>query len=77
MIVLLLIAAAMLPQQVLIATPRGLSRVPVSTERGPAAVAAPLLAQPLGLATTLDGSAVRVVLGGRTFDFDLGAPFVR
>ena len=67
----------LLPQQVLIATPRGLASVPVSTERGVAAVAAARLAQPLGLVMSLDGSAVRIVLGGRTFDFDLGAPFVR
>ncbi len=33
--------------------------------------------EPLGLVTSLEGTAVRVVLGGRTFDFDLGAPFVR
>ena len=73
----LLLAAALLPQQVLIATPRGEASVPVSTERGEAAVAAPRLAQPLGLVASLEGMAVRVVLGGRTFDFDLGAPFVR
>ncbi len=73
----LLVAAALLPQQVLIATPRGQASVPVSTERGAAAVAAARLAQPLGLVTSLEGMAVRVLLGGRTFDFDLGAPFVR
>ena len=73
----LLLAAALLPQQVLIATPRGHASVPVSTERGAAAVAAPRLAQPLGLVASLEGTAVRVALGGRTFEFDLGAPFVR
>ena len=67
----------LLPQQVLIATPRGLASVPVSTERGVAAVAAARLAQPLGLVMSLEGSAARIVLGGRAFDFDLGAPFVR
>jgi len=76
-VIALLLAAALLPQQVLIATPRGQASVPVSTERGEAAVAATRLAQPLGLVTSLEGMAVRVVLGGRTFDFDLGAPFVR
>jgi N-acetylmuramoyl-L-alanine amidase len=76
-VIALLVAAALLPQQVLIATPRGQASVPVSTERGAAAVAAARLAQPLGLVTSLEGMAVRVVLGGRTFDFDLGAPFVR
>ena len=73
----LLVLAAILPQQVYIATPRGLAAVPVSTERGDAAVAAARLMGPLGLVTSLDGTAVRVVLGGRTFEFDLGAPFVR
>ena len=74
---ILLLLATLLPQQVLIATPRGEASVPVSTERGEAAVAAPRLAQPLGLVASLEGMAERVVLGGRTFDFDLGAPFVR
>ena len=73
----LLLVAALLPQQVLIATPRGQASVPVSTERGAAAVAASRLAQPLGLVASLEGTAVRVALGGRTFEFDLGAPFVR
>ena len=72
-----LFLAALLPQQVLIATPRGQASVPVSFERGAAAVAASRLTQPLGLASSIDGTAVHVVLGGRTFDFDLGAPFVR
>jgi len=73
----LLLLGALLPQQVLIATPRGRASVPVTTERGTAAIAAPLLAQPLGLAASLQGTAVRVVLSGRTFEFELGAPFVR
>ena len=73
----LLLVAALLPQQVLIATPRGQASVPVTTERGAAALAAPRLAQPLGLVASLEGTAVRVALGGRTFEFDLGAPFVR
>ncbi|HEV8266111.1 MAG TPA: N-acetylmuramoyl-L-alanine amidase [Gemmatimonadales bacterium] len=73
----LLLAGILLPQQVLIRTPRGQVTIPVSMERGAAAVAAPLLAQPLGLAASLEGSAVRVALGGRAFEFDLGAPFVR
>ena len=72
-----LLATALLPQQVLIATSRGQATVPISTERGAAAVAAPRLAQPLGLATSLEGTAVRVALGGRIYEFDLGAPFVR
>ena len=77
MIAFLLVFAALLPQQVLIATPRGQASVPVSMERGSAAVAAVHLAPPLGLAATLDGSAVQVVLGGRTFALELDAPFVR
>jgi len=76
-VIALVVVAALLPQQVLIATPRGQASVPVSMERGVAAVAAARLAQPLGLVVSLEGMAVRVVLGGRTFDFDLGAPFVR
>jgi len=76
MIVLLLLAA-LVPQQVLIATPRGQVSIPVTSERGAAAVAGVLLGQPLGLTMSLDGSALRVTLGNRTFDFDLGSPFVR
>jgi len=72
-----LIISALLPQQVLIATPRGQVQVPVSVERGAAAVAAPLLAGPLGLSTTLEGVSVRVSLAGRDFEFDLGVPYVR
>jgi N-acetylmuramoyl-L-alanine amidase len=75
--IVLLALVAILPQQVFIATPRGLAAIPVSTERGAAAVAAARLMGPLGLVTSLEGTAVRVVLGGRTFDFDLGSPFVR
>lgn len=73
----LLVLTLLLPQQVLIATPRGQSSVPVSTERGIAAVAAAHLAPPLGLAATVDGSTVQVTLGGRVFAFELDMPFVR
>lgn len=73
----LLLLCALVPQQVLIATPRGQVRIPVTNEAGAAAVAGVLLSQPLGLTMSLDGSAVRVMLGTRTFDFDLGSPFVR
>lgn len=69
--------AALVPQQVLIATPRGQVSIPVTNESGAAAVAGVLLSQPLGLTMSLDGSTVRVILGARTFDFDLGSPFVR
>lgn len=73
----LFLLAVLVPQQVLISTPRGQVSIPVVNERGAAAVAGVLLGQPLGLALSLDGSAVRVTLGERTFDFDLDSPFVR
>src|SRR2546423_2802946 len=72
---LLLIVAP--PQAVVIVTPRGETIVPVSTERGSSAVAAPLLAGPLGLTVAIAGSRATVGLGGVVFVFQLGAPFVR
>ena len=72
---LLLIVAP--PQTVVIVTPRGETIVPVSTERGSSAVAAPLLAGPLGLTVAIAGSRATVGLGGAIFVFQLGAPFVR
>ena len=72
-----LLLAALVPRQVLIATPRGQVSVPVSSESGAAAVAAVLLAQPLGLTVSLDGSAARVTLDTRVFEFDVGSPFFR
>src|SRR2546423_5990917 len=75
--ILLLLLAALVPQQVLIATSRGQANVPVNDETGSAAVAAVLLAQPLGLTVSLDGSAAHVTLGNGTFDFDVGSPFFR
>jgi len=74
---ILLLLATLLPQQVLIATSRGQVSIPVSNERGAAALAAILLAQPLGLAASLNGSAISVTLGDRAFDFELDSPFVR
>ncbi|PYO72468.1 MAG: N-acetylmuramoyl-L-alanine amidase [Gemmatimonadetes bacterium] len=65
------------PQVVLISTPRGETTVPVTSERGSAAVAAPLLGPPLGLTVALEGSRVAVGLSGTEFVFQLGAPFVR
>jgi N-acetylmuramoyl-L-alanine amidase len=73
----LLIFAALLPQQVLIATSRGQASVPVANETGAAAVAAVLLAQPLGLTVSLDGATARVTLNDRVFEFDVGSPFFR
>ncbi len=51
--------------------------MPVTTERGTAAVAASRVASPLGLTLALDGSRVTVGLSGVVFVFQLGAPFVR
>src|SRR5436309_15238412 len=73
----LLLLASLIPQQVLIATPRGQASIPVSNETGAAAVAAVLLARPLGLTVSLDGSAARVTLDSLVFDFDVGSPFFR
>jgi N-acetylmuramoyl-L-alanine amidase len=74
---LALATAAPPSQAVVIATARGETRVPVTMERGSAAIAAPLLARPLGLTLSLDGSRVTVGLAGAVFVFQLGAPFVR
>lgn len=65
------------PQAVLIVTPRGTTTVPLTTERGIVAVAAPRLAAPLGLTVVLEGVQATVDLGGTAFGFTLGAPFVR
>src|SRR5947208_12466762 len=73
----LLLLAALVPQQVLITTPRGQVTIPVMNEQGAAAVAAVLLAQPLGLTVSLDGSSAHVTLADHSFDFDIGSPFVR
>jgi N-acetylmuramoyl-L-alanine amidase len=76
-LVVLAVTAAGPQQVVVIATARGETSVAVTTERGTAAVAAPLLAGPLGLTVTLDGSRLTVGLSGAVFVFQLGAPFVR
>jgi len=65
------------PSQVVISTPRGVTTVPVTTERGSAALAAPLVTEALHLTTTLDGSEATIGVGGAVFVFQLGAPFVR
>ena len=74
-----LVTVAPLPSQqvVVIATPRGETSVPVTSERGTAAVAALRLGPPLGLTVVLDGSRVTVGLSGAVFVFQLGAAFVR
>src|SRR5256886_10844940 len=76
-VVLGTVARSPSPQVVVIATSRGETSVPVTTERGTAAVAAPRLGPPLGLTVALDGSRVTVGLSGVVFVFQLGAPFVR
>jgi N-acetylmuramoyl-L-alanine amidase len=73
----LMLLAMLVPEQVLIATPRGQVSIPVTSERGAAAVAGVLLAQPLGVSLSLDGSTLRVMLSEQTFEFELGSPFVR
>lgn len=75
MIRLLGVALGVLPQQLTIATPRGESAVPVTTERGFAAIAAPRLAVPLRLAWTADGGDAAAQLGGVRFRFTLGSPY--
>jgi N-acetylmuramoyl-L-alanine amidase len=64
------------PETVRIATPRGVTSVPLSREYG-VAVAAPLIAGPLGLAVVMEGARATVVLDGAGFVFALNSPFVR
>src|SRR3989441_8424124 len=71
-----LLAVPGLPGAVVIATPRGQTSVPITLERGGAAVAVPLLAQPLGLTVAIEGSSVAVTAGGAALVFQLCAPFV-
>jgi N-acetylmuramoyl-L-alanine amidase len=74
MIGLLLLLAAP-PQAVVIVTARGMTTVPVSSDRGGVALAAPLLVGPLGLTVALEGTRATVGLAGATFVFQLGVPF--
>ncbi|MGH7530795.1 MAG: N-acetylmuramoyl-L-alanine amidase family protein [Gemmatimonadales bacterium] len=74
---LLVFLFVLFPEQMLITTPRGQVQVPITLEQGAAAVAAARLVEPLGLVATREGSAVRVVLAERTFEFELGSAFVR
>jgi N-acetylmuramoyl-L-alanine amidase len=73
---LLPIAAATAPETVRISTPRGVVTVPVSREYG-AAVAAPLIAAPLGLTVVVEGGRATIVLEGAGFVFALNSPFAR
>jgi N-acetylmuramoyl-L-alanine amidase len=71
-------APAAPPDVVVIATPRGETAVPVTWERGGAAVAAPLLVAPLGVTIVRAAAgAATVGLDGTAFVFELGLPFAR
>jgi len=76
-IALLLATLAGWPQQVVIATPRGESSVPVTTEHGSAAIAASRLAAPLRLEWSADHAEAQVTLASVIFRFTLGSPYAR
>ncbi|MGH7614109.1 MAG: N-acetylmuramoyl-L-alanine amidase family protein [Gemmatimonadales bacterium] len=73
---ILVLLLATPPGTVRIATPRGETSVPVRWEQG-AAVAAPLLAGPLGLVVVIEGARATVVLDGVGFVFAVGSPYAR
>jgi len=73
---LIVLLLATPPGTVRIATPRGEASVPVRFEQG-AAVAAPLLAGPLGLVVVIEGARATVVLEGVGFVFAIGSPYAR
>jgi N-acetylmuramoyl-L-alanine amidase len=73
---LLLLLGAGGGESLRIATPRGEVSVPLNRERG-VAVAAPLIANALGLAVVVEGARATVVLDGAGFVFALNSPFVR
>ena len=75
MTVLALLLALSWPQQVVITTPRGEAVVPIATERGIRAIAAPRLAGPLRLEWSTAGADARVDLANVAFKFVLGAPY--
>jgi len=72
----LLLLLATPPWTVRIATHRGETSVPVRFEQG-AAIAAPLLAGPLGLVVVIEGARATVVLEGVGFVFAIGSPYAR
>lgn len=76
MMVVLLLLLATPPGTLRIATPRGETSIPVRFEQG-AAVAAPLLAGPLGLVVVIEGARATVVLDGAGFVFAIGSPYAR
>jgi N-acetylmuramoyl-L-alanine amidase len=65
------------PQQVTIVTPRGEATIPVTMERGIAALAASRLVDPLRLEWSADGGDAAVRLAGARFRFTLGSPYAR
>ncbi|HEX9704070.1 MAG TPA: N-acetylmuramoyl-L-alanine amidase [Gemmatimonadales bacterium] len=77
MIGLLLALGTAAPDAVVIATPRGETRVPLALEHGLLAVAASHLTGPLGLRIARDGTRATVELAGTIFLFELGIPYVR
>ncbi len=70
-------ALVLAPAQIVISTPRGETQVPVTFERGAAAVAAPLVAEALDLTVTLEGPEATIGVEQTVFVFELGAPYVR
>ena len=74
---MVLAGAARPPDAVVIATPRGVTAVPVAVRAGSSAVAAPHLAGPLGVRVTVQGTETTVRLAGMSFLFELGLPYVR
>jgi N-acetylmuramoyl-L-alanine amidase len=70
-------ALALWPQQLTITTPRGEAAIPVTMERGIAAIAASRLAAPLRLGWTTEAGSAQVQLAGAVFRFTLGSPFAR
>lgn len=77
-----LLAASLLgadPADVLVASARGELTVPVATERGFPALAAPVLARALPLAHAVEPTTATAVvrLAGQPFQFPLGAPAFR
>ena len=77
LVILLLVAPPPAPQAVRIVTPRGETSVPVTMERGVAAIAVQRLAAALAVTHVVEGVQATVALDGTVFAFTLGAPFVR
>src|SRR5262245_44253907 len=65
------------PQQVVIATPRGESVVPIVTERGSRMIAVPRLVGPLRVTWTVSGPDAEIRFPDMVFRFVIGAPYAR